>query len=165
MKLRPIVLLVWCLAVSGAAVGQTPAQSRTAQEVRVRWAAYIAAPEALVRLGAQPSNVFTMLERLAVAGPLPRQRDPQLSPDHLVIVAVTAQRQEVYRDTIPDPRTARAEFAGPTGELRGEVLHRASTELLILMPDDPTIVEVRVYLPRWTGTEFALDLLGVVHLP
>jgi hypothetical protein len=49
--------------------------------------------------------------------------------------------------------------------LRGEVLHRASTELQLLLPDDPTIAEVWLYLPRWTGTEFVLDPLGVVPLP
>lgn len=166
MKIRLFWMLV-LLAVLGVAVSQTLAdplpQSRPVQEVRVQWDAYHASSKALVRLGAQlQSNVFTMLERRAVAGSLPRQRDPQLSQDYLVIIAVDAQGQEVCRSAIPDPRTVRAEFTGPTGELRGEVLHRASTELLILLPDDPSIVEVRVYLPRWTGTEFVLDLLGIV---
>jgi hypothetical protein len=140
--------------------------ANTLQEVRIRWDAYPASSKALVRPETQqPSNVFTLLERQPLAGSLPRQRNPQLSPDHIVIIAVNAHGQETYRYTIPDPRIVRGEFTGPTGELRGEVLHRASTELRILLPDDPTITEVRLYLPRWTGTEFILDPLGVVALP
>jgi hypothetical protein len=49
--------------------------------------------------------------------------------------------------------------------LSGEVLHRAVAELLITLPDDPALTEIRLYHPRWTGTGFVLDPLGAFSLP
>jgi len=142
------------------------ATAQMVQEVRVRWDAYFGAPVPQVMVGTeQPSNFFTLIERRGVPGALPRQRNPELSSDQIVVVAVDVKGQEIDWQLIPDPRILRAEHPGPTGELSGEVLHHAETELLITLPDDPAIRELRLYHPRWTGTAFVLDLLGTIPLP
>ncbi|MDE2180604.1 MAG: hypothetical protein KGJ40_07135 [candidate division NC10 bacterium] len=150
-------------------LGLGPPASATAQavrEVRVRWDAYIGAPAPQVAPGTeQPSNLFTLLERRRVPGLLPRQRNLELSSEQIVVVTVDAQGLEIGRQLIPDSRVLRSEGPGPTGELSGVVLHYAKIELLITLPDDPAIAELRLYHPRWTGTAFVLDLLGIIPLP
>lgn len=154
------------LLILGLGQPASMVMAQTVQEVRVQWEAYIGAPAPQVVPGtAQPSNLFTLLERRRVPGSLPRQRNPELSSDQIVVVAVDAQGQEIGRSLILDPRVLRAERPRPTGELSGEVLHHANTELLIALPDDPAIRELRLYHPRWTGTVFDLDWLGTVPLP
>ena len=143
------------------------AQKQGLQQVRVRWDAYIGAPAPQIAPHpAQPStNVFTVGQRRWLSGSLPRHRNPKLSEDQLVIVALNAKGERIDTQVIPDPRVLRAESTGPTGEIRGEVLHHATTELLITLPDDPTIIALRVYHPRWNGSTFLLDLIGTINLP
>ncbi|MBM4277118.1 MAG: hypothetical protein FJ041_05830 [Candidatus Cloacimonetes bacterium] len=158
-----IVIILVILATGAMA---TMVLAQTVQEVRVKWNAYIAAPAPQVEIGKeQPSNIFTLLERRSAPGLLPRQRNPELSSDQIVVIALDTQGKEIDWQIIPDPRILRAEFPGPTGELRGEVLHHAETELLITLPNDPSVKELRLYHPHWTGTAFILDLLGTIPLP
>jgi hypothetical protein len=142
------------------------AQRQGLQEVRVQWNAYVGAPAPqVVPQTAQPAtNMFTVLQRRWLSGSLPRHRNPRLSEDQLVIIAVDAQGERIDTQVIPDPRILRAESPGPTGEIRGETLHHATTELLITFRDDPSITELRVYHPRWNGSTFLLDLLGTINL-
>jgi hypothetical protein len=35
---------------------------------------------------------------------------------------------------------------------------------LLTVPDDPRIHEIRLYGPRWTGTDFVADHLGTIPL-
>jgi hypothetical protein len=160
---RSIFLFIVIMGV-GALCSPTVAQ--TFQEIRVHWEASPGAPpETLLEpQHYHPAAAFTVVERRHRSGSLPRQRAPELSPDQLLIVAVDSQGREKERVLVPDPRVLRAELPGPTGELHGEVLHRATAEFLVPLPDDPTIVELRVYHPRWTGSTFDLDLLGTAPL-
>jgi hypothetical protein len=141
------------------------AMAETVQEVRVRWDAYIGAPAPQVAPWAeQAPSLFTLLERRRIQGWLPRQRNPELLSEQIVVVAMDAQGFEVDWQLISDPRILRSEGPGPLGELSGMVLHQAMTELPITVPDDPAITELRLYHPRWTGTAFALDFLGMIPL-
>jgi hypothetical protein len=81
------------------------------------------------------------------------------------VIAVDAQGRQVYRQLIADPRVLRAERPGPTGELVGETLHHATADFSVALPDDPSIVELHFYQPRWTGTGWTLDPIGRVGLP
>jgi hypothetical protein len=157
-----IVLILVLLGTAQSAL----AQKRGLQEVRVRWDAYIGspAPHVVPQPAQPPANAFTVERRSWLSGSLPRRRDRQLSADQLVVVAFDAQGKRIDTQFIPDPRVLRAESPGPSGELRGETLHHATTELLITLPDDPSITELRVYQPRWNGSTFLLDLLGTINL-
>jgi hypothetical protein len=144
------------------------AYAQTSQEVRVRWEVNIAAPRGTVLEPGQyrPDPMFTIADRRQHSNPMPRQRSPELSADQLLVVAIDTQGQEKEQVLIPDPRVLRAESPDDlTGELQGEVLHHATAEFLVPLPNDPTIAELRFYHPRWTGSAFVLDLLGVVLLP
>jgi hypothetical protein len=139
------------------------AAAQTVQQLRIRWGAAdaraAAAPAADAR---QPSSPFTVVDRRTIAGPLARQRDPQLSPDQLVVHAVNAAGDVLDSQLIRDPRLLRAEIAGPTGELSGRTLQRANPEFLLDIPDTAGLAQIRVYQPRWTGTAFELDLIGTI---
>ena len=141
----------------------THANAQMVQEVRIGWEAPVE-PQAPGVAGRQASNRFTILERQTGPGVVARQRNPELSSDQILVVAVDILGNEISQQLVADPRVVRREFPGPDGRLRHEVLHRARTELLITLPDDPAIAEIRMYHPRWTGNTFALDLLGTVRL-
>lgn len=148
----PIVLMLMIVGFSQAASGAP----QPLQELRVRWDGYDAVP---------PTNVFTLLQRRTLSGSLPRQRNPELSEDQIVIEAVNGEGEQIDAQIILDPRVLRAEAPGPTGTISGQVLQHASPrELLIALPDDPDITELRVYHPRWNGSTFVLDLLGTIPL-
>lgn len=150
------------------------ANAQMVQEVRVRWDAYtsatpkIASPSgkavAPLPSNAQQSESFTVLERRRIAGKLPRQRNPELSSDQLVVEALNGLGETVDKQLIRDPRILRAEAAGRTGAISGQVLHRTDPEFLLTLPDDPSITEVRVYQPRWTGSAYELDFMGTIQL-
>ena len=155
---------VLVLVLLGMCVGrQAGAQSaQTVQQLRVQWTTSVstlAAPPPGQRV-----NPLRLLERRPAAGSLPRQRNPQLSADQLVVQAFDARGVFVDTQLIPDPRLVRAESTGPSGELVGQTLHRSDPDFLITLPNSATLVELRLFQPRWTGTEFVLDLIGSIDL-
>jgi hypothetical protein len=132
-----------------------------ATEITVRWnllsspAADPAAPGAV--------NEFAVTARRQVDELPVRERDPQLSEDRLVVVAIDAGGREVGWQMVPDPSLLRAETPGPSGQLTGQVLRRTETSFLMTVPETvPPVVELRVLKPRWTGSAFVLDPLGSV---
>ncbi|MGE5443534.1 MAG: hypothetical protein ACM3SR_02905 [Ignavibacteriales bacterium] len=65
-----------------------------------------------------------------------------------------------------DPRILRAETAESSGQLTSsELLYRDDVTFSVTIPDDPSTITLRIYQPRWTGKEFALDLIGEANLP
>jgi hypothetical protein len=139
--------------------------AQTVQELRIRWDAYIGVPVPQVTPGTVlPSNIFTLVERRPIPGRIPRQRNPQLSSDQIVALALDNQSDIVDWQLVPDPRIIRAELPGPSGELSGQILHRAEAELLLILPETPSIEEIVLYEPRWTGTNFIFEYLGAVSL-
>lgn len=150
------------------------AQGQEVQEIRIHWRAYDAPGVEYVAPGSEPAaNQFTLLGRRQFAGTLPRQRHPQLSADHIVVVAVDSQErmvvtiddagEPVFSYMLWDPRVVRAESADSKGQLSGEVFHLTETELVVALPGVSEISGIRLYKPRWTGTSFVLDLLGSVR--
>lgn len=145
------------------------ASGQAVEQLRLRWGAYPSAPAPMVAPNAgtpapPAPDAFTVLERSQAPGPLPRQRNPQLSAEQLVVVAVNGAGETLNTQLIPDPRILRAETVGPTGEMGSRVLHRADVEFLLTIPDDPALAGLRLYKPRWTGTTFVLDLVGTIAL-
>jgi hypothetical protein len=151
------------LAFLGSA---SSASAQGIQELRVRWDTLGAPAAPTDGAAAAPSpSAFTLLGRQRAHGPLPRQRNPELSPDHVVVVAEDAHGRTLDWQVVTDPRLLRAEFPGPTGQLSGQRLRQPSAEFMITLPDDPDLAVLRLYHPRWTGRGFVLDPLGSVPLP
>jgi hypothetical protein len=139
--------------------------AQTVQQLKVQWNAYPAGPSITAPTDVRTTpGPFRVLERRSITGSLVRQRDPQMTENHLLVRAVNAGGQIIDTQLILDPRVVRAETPGPSGELRGETLHLASPEFLLTIPDGSAVRELRIYHPRWTGTAFVLDLLGTLPL-
>lgn len=109
---------------------------------------------------------ITVIEQRRIHGPPPKQRNPELSSEQLVAVALDALGQEITKVVIPDPRLIRAETADPSGKLTSSgFIYQASTDLIIPLPDDSRITTLKIYHPRWTGKKFILAQIGEVQLP
>lgn len=154
------------VAAFGLAVAGASAQGILGiQELRIGLDLVVApTPPSVGGAPAPPPSTSAMLSRHRSSGQLPRQRNPELSSDQIVVVADDAQGQVIDWQLVADPRVLRSEGPGPTGELEGRALLQTSTELMIAIPDNPAIVQLRLFHPRWTGTAFVLDLLGIVSL-
>ena len=142
--------------VIGMVLGAVTLASAQGQEFRIR---FNACPPGQTCAAA---DAFTVLDTQSVASGPARQRNPELSSDQIVVRAYDAAGTLVFTQLVNDPRVLRSEGAGPTGELTGQVLQRPSPEFLVSVPDDPPVAQLRLYHPRWTGSAFALDLLGTI---
>jgi hypothetical protein len=119
-------------------------------------------------LAALPSidNMVMVLSQGRTQGEFPRQRNAELSSQHLVIVAVDAKGEEISRTVMLDPRVLRAETTESSGQFTSsELLYRKNVTFSVTIPDDARAFALRIQKPRWTGDKFALDLIGEAILP
>lgn len=145
-------------------IGQA-ARSQGHTEMTFDWAASAGTPGTFARRGALPSvHQFQMRHSRPVSSRAVRERDPQIGPDDLVIVAVDAQGTEVSWQRVKDPRILRAEFPDAAGRLSGQTLYRTDTELTVTVPDDVAAVSVDVYEAVRSGSSLALRSLARVAL-
>jgi len=126
----------------------SPSSANDARNLRITWRATRATPA--MRLRTQRQN----------PGPVPQQRVLELADDRLLVLAVDAAGEIRFWSVIANPRLIRAEFPDASGRLSGRVIER-DAELLIDIPADPAIREVRVYTPQ-AGD---LRLAGTVAVP
>ena len=106
-------------------------------------------------------GTLTIASRTKIAREiLPVRRAVDLSADSLMVVAVDAKNQLKHWSTVHDPRFMRSEAPGPDGTLQGQIIAVASPELLVSVPDDASVTEVRIYGCKWDGKAFSLELLA-----
>jgi hypothetical protein len=168
------VLLIATVTIQGQALpaaqrdaadlSRIPTASASAtQELTVRWTSSPGANGSVITPGARPASTgFQLLERRPVPGALPRQRNPQLSSDQLVVIGVDAAGREIDWQTVKDPRIIRAESAGADGQLSGQVLYRTDAEFLLTVPAGSVFTTVRLYETVWTGGQFLLRYVGAI---
>lgn len=135
----------------GAMETSTPAAG--AMQLRVDWKK------------AQSTRAALTLRSHRITGhELPRRRGAniaeELDESRVLVLGVDAEGHIQHWQTMPNPRLVRAEFPGPGGPIEGRVIER-DAELLIDLPNDPRITEVRIYQPK--GDE--LTLLGNIPIP
>ena len=114
--------------------------------------------------GSQGKSVdaFALVRQRTTNAGLRRERQPELSADQIVVVVQNAAARDLDWRLTPNPRIVRAETPGADGRLSGQVLERASGELLVTIADVPGADRVRLYRPVWTGQEYSLELLAEV---
>ena len=110
-----------------------------------------------------PGNI-QVLDDTVIPGSMPRQRNPQLSRDHIVIIAYDENGTEITRTAIIDPRLIRAETADEQGRISTKKIYRESVQFFVNFPNDDRITLIRLYHPRWNGSEFILDQINEMHL-
>jgi hypothetical protein len=134
-------------------------------EVTIRWT--VGGPAAVastLAARAVTSSTFAVVQRRPIVLEPVRERDPQLSPDDLVVIAVDAAGRELVWQHVMDPRLIRSEQPTASGELRGQLIYRAVADLTVWIPAGTTAVALRIYAPEWNGREYILRGLGTVTI-
>ena len=111
------------------------------------------------------TNALSVLERRRVDASVRRERNPELSANHIVVAAADAAGRELFRRIILDPRLLRAEVLDASGQLRTDTLHYATVDFSVALPADPAIAGLVLYEPRWTGQAWRLDPIARIPLP
>jgi hypothetical protein len=127
-----------------------------AQEIRLVWATAQAAS------ATQAAGGLRVVSRAHDPGTFPRQRSLDLAEDRLFVAAIDAGGVLRGWSVIPDPRFVRSEVPGPDGVLTGQIVPVARPEFLVLIPDDPDVVEIRIFQPRRSGDAFTLELVATL---
>ena len=128
----------------------------TYRALHVRWdSAAAGGPNHLVKQSSP--GALTLLSADRRPGSLPRERSLDLSPNQLLAIGIDEKQSLRWWKPMLDPRLVRAEVSNDKGELSSEELYLTKVEFWISIPDDPSIKEVRLYQPRWTGKEFQLE--------
>ncbi len=91
-------------------------------------------------------------------------RDPQLTSDSLVVLAVDASGNTLDWQIIHDPRIVRAESPGADGLLSGRKLMSETAEVRAVLGAADQTIELRVFLPRWTGTDWVLEPIAIARV-
>lgn len=108
-------------------------------------------------------RVVFIRERV-IEGRPQRQRNPQVTPEHLLVIALDDSESELVREIIPDPRMVRAEFVDSRGRFRSNRWYNSSVEFSVLLPNNSAIVELELYHPEWTGETYDMQLVGRTQL-
>lgn len=106
-----------------------------------------------------------VVSRVRDRGKFPRLRAVELSEDKIFVAALDADGTLRGWSVIPDPRFVRSEGPGPDGVLTGQIVPVARPEFLALIPDDPKVVEVRLFQPHRSGDAFTLELIATFVVP
>jgi hypothetical protein len=152
------------LASSGSAAASTELTIRWTSGLETAAAGGAGAPP-VRQAQLSPVQTLSLVASRSVNAPVVRERDPQLSWDQLVVVAVDAAGTELGWLLVKDPRIIRAEEPTATGVLTGQILYRPSTEFPVSLPGGLPVAAIRIYQATWTGDGFVLESLGSVSVP
>ncbi len=108
-----------------------------------------------------PISRFLITEQRRITESPLSQRDPELTPQQIVVMACDAKEKEINRFYISDPCVIRAKTFDENGALiSSELFYKKSVDFSIVIPDDPNINLIKFYKPNWTGKEFVIELIG-----
>lgn len=140
---------------------QSP-EAAAAKQLTIRWDAS-GGDKTAVATEQSGGRLAVAASRTAV-GNLPRLRSVQLGESEMFVAAVDENQQLVWWHVMSDPRQLRIQTVTETGEIYCRVIYQPSVGFLISYPDAPSIRELRLYHPRWTGTKFELLLIGTMRV-
>ena len=149
------------LAPSGIAVPDQATLPRDlpAQELRLVWE-----PRQTVSSGRDLGGP-RIVSRVRESGAFPRLRAIDLSDETLLVAAIDSAGTLLAWSVIPDPRFVRIEEPGPDGVLTGRIVPVDRPEFLVLIPDDTSVAEIRLFQRRRTGDGFVLEQVAALVVP
>ena len=180
MRSAPAALTLILLTVPSLALVVRGGQARGSRETKLFRILRATVPDAIA--GVEATEIRAQWESgtnrsLAMTGPrtsaarvirrrggLPRDRQPELALDRVVVTLVDSDGRDLFWRIVPNPRRIRAEVPGPDGLLSGRVLERDDTEIFVAAPDHPRAVRLNIYEPVWNGTEFLLEIAASIDL-
>lgn len=105
-----------------------------------------------------------LVEQQVSASAVRRLRHYQYSEDQIVVVSIDQSGNELYRDIHTDPRLVRAEVQNAAGNLEYKEFYLPSASMAFSIPNDSSAQAVRLLKPKWNGTSFSFDAVGVLAL-
>ncbi len=156
-----LVMFFW-MAVCQQALGNPSASGK---EYMIHLGPPDGSPTSMAAKRFPASQTATAMLQRHVDRPPRRQRSPQLSPTQLVLIAYDEHGSELARVIMPDPRLILAEEVSANGDIGHKTLLRDEVDFPVVLPDYDSIETIRIFHPRWTGSDFVLDLLGSIQLP
>lgn len=141
------------------------AGSTGTRELRLQWVTGIpsSTPDQ-PKAGTPPLGVFSVAAQQRYPEAPPRQRSLEIAAGRVLIAAIDRSNRLKSWVVIPDPRIVRSEGRGPDGALTGQTLHLEQAEFFLTFPDDPEIVELRLYEPQPIGGEYRLAAVGSISV-
>ena len=109
-----------------------------------------------------PSLTAEITGRTATTAAIRTPRALELSPTQLLAVAVGANDKVLWWDVQPDPFLIRTETADDSGRLSGAISRREALKMLLPLPNDTDIKEIRLYRPQWNGESFKLAKMAAI---
>jgi len=156
------VLLLLVPTVSATAVAADDGNSLLLRATLVSpAAASVANDDGLVEVAPSTASV-QLVQRKLVSSPSRRLRHFQYSEDQIVVVAVDANGTELYRDVHTDPRLIRAEVTNAAGQLEYREFYSPSVSMAFSVPNDASLQSVRLLKPKWDGSTFSFEPVGVL---
>jgi hypothetical protein len=92
------------------------------------------------------------------------ERDPELTPDSLVVVAVDVAGSTLDWQIVHDPRVIRAESPGADGLLSGRTFTSETAEVRAVLNGGDQTTELRVFKPRWNGSDWLLEPIATARV-
>ncbi len=164
-----LVFLLLPVAVFMAAGFAAPPGAVAREELLVHLSTKIdGAARKPLQLQRKPDQRVRILERRATAGPAAAKKQfAKLSSNHIVVIGLNEEGDELNRSVLLDPRLIRAEIFSPT---TGKIIHSdqiylEDVDFIVDLPDGAGIRKIQFFHPRWTGAEFVLDLIAETSLP
>ncbi len=139
-----------------------PREDAVTKQLTIRW--QTTSPGKTGTATEQSSGSFSVTNSKVSVGSLPRRRSVELAESEIFVAAVNETGALVWWQVMSDPRLVRAEAVSESGEISGRVLYRSDVDFLIGYPDDPSINELRLYHPDWTGDRFRLTPLTIISV-
>lgn len=105
-----------------------------------------------------------ILEQRVQPGLFPRQRNPELTEDHIIVSAFDQKGEEIISVYLTDPRLVRAEWEDTSGMLTTQNFYLNEVNFSVVLPNKNNIKNLKIYQVHWTGTEMLREFLGGVQL-
>jgi hypothetical protein len=104
-----------------------------------------------------PGHRFTLSKDRPIDGSAARQRRPQLSPQHLLLLLSDGEGRELGRSVFLDPRVVLGPRIEGSGQVSCQLLYRDSGVFSVAVPELPGAKRLKLFHPHWTGREFELE--------
>ena len=118
----------------------------------------------LTRSAATRETAVELVEERVVRRGLRRDRRPEISPNHLVVVVLDNDDHAIDWRLFLDPGIVRAESPGRDGRMWGQIVKHGVVELLIAIPNLDNAHRIHIHSPRWVNGEYLLDMIAEVFI-
>lgn len=95
----------------------------------------------------------------------PRERNPEITEDDLVVVGYDSNNLEISRAIITDPRLIRYEsFDETSGEFIEAEMMQRKADFNVTLPANDNLFSIEILKPHWNGEKYILESQGVSYV-